>query len=287
MSISQQSYRNFEGPTTPEWSRSLVLARYALKDAFASRVFTVFFFVCLLWPLACAVLIYLRYNAEALAILELSLADLFSIDAHTFRIAFMDPQSAMSFVVVLVMAPSLISPDLRNNALPLLLARPLTKFDYVVGKLAVLALVLSAITWVPGFLLFFLQSYLEGGGWMFDNFRALFGMFFGFWAWILALSLLGLALSSWVKWKPLARILLLGLIGVTSGMGTSFNLIYRTWFGSLLDIEALRSGVYDHLFGMPEESAIPSWAAWLGLMLVSAASAWLLSRRVKAYEVVS
>ena len=284
MTIFDRGSRNFEGELTPVWRRFLVPARYGLQDAFSSRLFLLFFLVCFLWPLACAVLIYLRYNTEALAVLGLSLHDLFAIDAVSFRDYFMIPQSSFAFGIVLLLAPSLVAPDFRNNALPLYLARPLSKLDYVAGKFTVLAVVLSAITWVPGWLLFLLQSYLEGGGWWRTNFRALFGMFVGFWMWILALSLLGLAVSALVKWKPMARILFLGSVGILAGMGQAFNQIYGTWKGSLLDLNALRNAAYDQLFGLTSEG-VPGWAAWGGLLAVCLLSVWLLSRRIRAYEV--
>ena len=37
------------------------------------------------------------------------------------------------------------------------------------GKMSVVLILLSAITWAPGLLLFLFQSYLEGFGWFSDN----------------------------------------------------------------------------------------------------------------------
>jgi ABC-2 type transport system permease protein len=65
----------------------------------------------------------------------------------------------LSMIVVLLVGPALISRDLRFNALPLYLSRPLRRIDYFLGKLGVvvvfLGLVLvvpSAIAWVLGLL---------------------------------------------------------------------------------------------------------------------------------------
>ena len=285
MAIFERSYHAFEGALTPMWSRFLVPARYALIDAFASRIFNTFFLVCFLWPLACAVIIYLRFNSEALAVLQLLPADLFQIDAVMFRDFFMNVQAGFAFAVVLILGPALVSPDLRNNALPLYLARPFSKRDYVLGKLAVLALLLSAITWVPGTLLFLLQASLQGGGWWLDNFRALPGMFFGFWTWIFVLGLLSLAISSVVKWKPLARIVFLGALIVMAGMGESYNQLYGTWKGSFLDLNALRDATWDQLFGITS-GGMPGWAAWVGLTALCGLCVWILSKRLEAYEVI-
>ena len=51
-----------------------------------------------------------------------------------------------------------MSPDLRNNGLPLYLSRPFSRTEYVLGKMSVLLILLSAITWVPGLLLFLFQA---------------------------------------------------------------------------------------------------------------------------------
>ena len=63
------------------------------------------------------------------------------------------------------MGPGLISPDLSHNALPLYLARPFSRTEYVLGKMSVLMGLMSLMTWIPGVLLFVLQGYLEGWQW--------------------------------------------------------------------------------------------------------------------------
>src|SRR6478752_805599 len=77
------------------------------------------------------------------------------------------------------------SSALANNALALYLARPFSRTEYVIGKMSVLLILLSLMTWVPGLLLFLLQGYLEGWPWMYDNVRFAAGIFFGAWIWIL------------------------------------------------------------------------------------------------------
>ena len=62
--------------------------------------------------------------------------------------------------------PGQVSPDLANNALSLYLARPFSRVEYVLGKMSVLLMLMSLMTWVPGLLLFALEGYLEGWQWM-------------------------------------------------------------------------------------------------------------------------
>jgi len=108
--------------------------------------------------------------------------------------------------------PGQVSPDLAKQRPLALLARPFSRVEYVLGKLSVLVILMSLMTWVPGLLLFGLEGYLEGFGWMQDNARLAFwpvrparGSGLRCWA------LLALALSAWVKWKPVAGALMFGV----------------------------------------------------------------------------
>ena len=77
-------------------------------------------------------------------------------------------------------------------------------------------------------MLFILQASLEGNGWLTQNLRIANAIFFGAWIWILLISLLALALSAWVKWKPMAGGLLFGVFFVAGGFGGAINGIMRT-----------------------------------------------------------
>ena len=65
---------------------------------------------------------------------------------------FMLTELRFSMVLVLLVGPSLISQDLRFNALPLYFSRPLRRIDYFVGKLGVIAAFLGMVVIVPAVL---------------------------------------------------------------------------------------------------------------------------------------
>jgi ABC-2 type transport system permease protein len=65
-----------------------------------------------------------------------------------FNIFFMI-QLFFVMLLVLMVGPDLISKDLRFNALPLYLSRPLHRFDYFLGKWGVIAFYLTAVTAGP------------------------------------------------------------------------------------------------------------------------------------------
>jgi ABC-2 type transport system permease protein len=62
---------------------------------------------------------------------------------------FLSTELTLSMILVFLVGPDLISQDLRFNALPLYLSRPLRRIDYFLGKLGVIAAFLGLVTVVP------------------------------------------------------------------------------------------------------------------------------------------
>jgi ABC-2 type transport system permease protein len=288
MAVYERNYGKYRGELTPSWSRFLILPRYAAKDVFNSRLFTAFFVLCFLLPFVGILAIYLKHNLAALQLSFLQeLANRLPIDATFFNqgIQF---QSWLCFLMALFVGPALIAPDLRNNGLPLYLSRPFSRTEYVLGKMIVLVVLMSCVTWIPGLLLFAFQGYLEGAGWLGGHLRIAGAIFAGSWAWILAVSLVTLAISAWVKWKPVARIALLIVFFALTGFGQALNMTLNGWWGWLLSLPSAMGGVWAGLFGQDHQvpNPQPVWAAWLTLAAGCLLALWLLSRRIRAYEVV-
>ena len=288
MAVYERTYRRYTGPLTPSWSRFLILPRYAYREVFKSRMFLSFFVLCFAVPVVGLVLLYLRHNVSALAVFQVSqeqIQQALPVNAEFF-LRGLHAQGMLCFLLTLIVAPALVAPDLRNNGLPLYLSRPFSRTEYVLGKMTVLVALLSAITWIPGLLLFAFQSYLEGWGWFSKNASIAVSVFLGSWLWILVLSLVGLAISAWVKWKPIARVALLAIFFVLSGFAEAFNAALNTWWGSLLSVWRLIHVIWDSLFGQPIEGGVPVWSAWVMIAAFCLLCLGLLSKRLRAYEVV-
>lgn len=305
MAVFENSYRQYEGVLTPEWARFLVLPRYALRDVFGSKFFTALFCLCFIYPLVAAILIYLRHNSNAIALMQIDVRELLPIGASFFQF-FVEVQAWLAFVLTVLVGPVLVSRDLANNGLPLYLCRPFSRAEYVFGKMAVLIILLSLVTWVPGLLLFLLQAYLEGAGWIVSNAWMAGAIFVGSMTWIVLLSLLALAISAWVRWRVVASGALLGLFFIPSAFGEIVNGLFMTRVGSLASPAALMKNIWRGLFGhftrevgrFNMEDAWgrsfadvvlrepPLWACWLVVALVCLACLLLLARKVRAYEVI-
>jgi ABC-2 type transport system permease protein len=65
---------------------------------------------------------------------------------------FFQVEMFFTMILVVLIGPSLISQDLRFNALPLYFSRPLRRSDYFIGKLGVIGVYLAAVAIVPAVL---------------------------------------------------------------------------------------------------------------------------------------
>ncbi|MFN2516566.1 MAG: ABC transporter permease subunit [Pyrinomonadaceae bacterium] len=303
MAVYEPTYKPYLGKLTPEWSRFLIIPRHAFRDVFKSKLFTAFFVICFAPLLIEAILIYLHHNVNALAILKVNVRELVPIDASFFQ-TFVNLQGGFAFFVTLLVGPPLVARDLRNNALPLYLCRPFSRTEYVLGKMSVLLILLSTITWVPQLLLFCFQAHLEGASWFVDNLSLASAIFIGSVVWILLLALLSQAVSALVKWRVIASATLLGIFFIPSVFGEVINNIFLTRWGNIISLGALMKNVTAGLFGTFVQASghftewdgrvgreiivnePPLWASWFALFVVCAICLALLSRKVKAYEVV-
>jgi ABC-2 type transport system permease protein len=299
MAVYKKTYRPYEGGLTVGWKRFLTIPRYALEDLHRSRFLNIFYIASFAYPLIAAIIIYLEHNLAALQGLSAEkIAAVVSIDSGFFM-SFLGWQSMLALFLAAFIGPGLVSPDLANNALSLYLARPFSRAEYVAGKLSVLLLLMSLMTWVPGLLLFSYQGYLEGQTWMIANARIAWGLFFGAWIWILLLSLLALALSAWVKWKPAAGALMFGVFFVAAGFGGVINHMEDTKWGSLLVVPEMVGRIWSWIFEGDQphgnggaffrynlSDPLPVEACWAALAALCLICLYMLARKIRGAEVV-
>jgi ABC-type transport system involved in multi-copper enzyme maturation permease subunit len=308
MAVYEHFYRAYEGEAYSAFSRFLVIPRFGVREVFKSKLLTTFFILCFIYPLIALILVYLHHNANALALLQINVRELVPIDASFFR-TFLEVQGGFALILTVLVAPPLISRDLSNNALPLYLCRPLSRAEYVLGKMAVVAFLLSLVTWIPGLLIFIFQASLSGFSWLSANLWMIWAIFSGSMLWIVLLTLLALAVSSFLKWRMVASGALLGLFFVPSAFGEIVNNLFLTRAGSLISLWAMINNIWLGLFGLFERESgsvrgkvnnpiydgqfvdivllePPLWTSWLLIASVCGVCVWLLSRKVRAYEVI-
>ena len=285
MAVYKRSYRAYTGRLTPEWSRFYILTRYALRNLFRSKFLTAAFVLCFFGPLVCLIGVYLNHNASVLSLLHARANQIINVDGKFF-LGFLGMQGGLAFFLTAFIGPNTIAPDLSNGALPLYFCRSFSRAEYVLGKLFALFYLLSLITWVPGLILFGIESNLSGLAWMWENRSLGIGIFLASAIWILMISLISMALSAWVKWRIAAGALLLGVMFFLSGFGAAINAVLRSNIGNYINPGALITRVSADLFGVDSQIEISAWSAWVGLLVMCGLCVLLLSKKVRAFEVV-
>ena len=288
MAVYERTYRPYDGPRTPQWSRFLVLPRYGLKRLFSSRIVLAYYVACQIPFLVGLAMVYITNNLELLQKIGIDFdgntLDLIGIEF--FRRIFWIQGMGMGFILMMIVGPGLISSDTANNALPLYFSRPFSRLEYVLGKASLPVLLMSGVTWVPQGILFVLQSSMKEG-WFAENVRLGAGLFVGSWVWTIVLTLLTLAISASVKRKLTAMIYVFAVFMVVPIFGEMIHLQLGLWWGSLLSPINMMMNALSTLYGgvrpQPEVPSVASWAAVVGYAVVSA---WVLRRKLRAYEVI-
>ena len=292
MAVYKRRYNSYLGSLTPERSRFFVLTRYAFADLLKSRFFVLLLILSLVPTLFYATYIFLANNSSVQLLLQMRISGTISVEPSFFFIVML-VQTWLAFFLNCWVGPVLVSGDLTNGALPLFLSRPFSRADYVLGKLAVMALLLSAVTWVPGLLLFGLQAGLAKGGWIWSHLWLTLPILFCSAIWILMLSFISLAVSAWVKLRIVATGVIFISFFIPAGIGEIFNAIMSTYWGRLLNLSYLFGLIMRHGFredyqlrdfGISPDIPIP--AAWIMMILVCAFSLLILNTRLRAREVV-
>jgi ABC-type transport system involved in multi-copper enzyme maturation permease subunit len=286
MSVYKRNYRAYSGPLIPQRSRWLAITRYSLAEVFGSRISTVLFVVCLIPTLLSAIVIYVANSDTARLLLDMRGPALLAID-NRFFLRLLEFQGWLALFLTAWVGPAMVSPDLTNNALPLFLSRPISRAEYIAGKLLVLALVLSAVTWAPCLLLFGIQAQLADG-WMAPHFYIVSGILVGGCSWIAVLSLLALAVSAWVRWRIVATGLMVAIVFIPAGFGAVVSAVLRTPWGLVLNVPYMVTLVWSSLLRHPigKRENLPVSAAWVSLMVVCGLCLMLLNKRIQARQVV-
>lgn len=286
MAVYKRNYRAYEGSLTAEWSRFLILPRYAWRELFKQRLMLIFYVACFFYPLGCAIAMYLNANLSFLAqYITVPQNGLFEF-GNQFFLIFCNFQNGLAFILTAFIGPGLVSPDLANQALPLYFCRPFSRAEYLLGKISVLVILLSSITWIPALVLYFLQWNLAPQEWFDKNAYLIGPIVFATLLWIVLISLLALALSAWVRWKVVAGAAMLVIFFLGTGLGQAINAVMDTHKGSYLDLGGNIARVMMDLFRIRESPTITVQEAVLSLTTVCAICLYLLWKKVRAYEVV-
>src|SRR5438128_9549742 len=279
MPIHDQRYRRYGGLKAAAGQGWMVIARAGIRTMFAKRAFLGLLLVAWVPFLIRAV----QFSAAA----NLPQAQMLAPTAETFR-QFLEQQETFVFFVTVYVGAGLIANDRRANALQIYLSKPLSRTEYVFGKLAILVTFLLLVTWVPAIVLLVVQIAFAGNFTFFKNNVFLFPAITVFSAIeVTMVSTAMLALSSLSNNTRYVSMLWAGVIFFTSAIfGVLFAITRNSglsWISPSADLEQVGNAI----FRLPLRYATPWPVSLLMVIALVAVSGFVLERRVRGVEVVA
>jgi len=279
MPIHDQTYRRYAGKRDQTGQAWMVIALNGIRTIIAKRLFIGLLLMAWIPFVVAAVSIYLNASFPQFTLL--------SITAQRFR-DFLDTQGVFVFFITVWVGAGLVANDKRANALQIYLSKPLSRTEYIVGKLVILVAFLLLVTWVPAILLLVLQVAFSGS---FSFVRQNLYLFpavtiFAFLQVMLA-AFTVLALSSLSKSSRYVAILYAGAYWFSHAV---FGLIYAITGStrlSWLSLPGNLNQVGDIIFRLQARYSTPAAVSFLAVAVIIALSIWVLERRVRGVEVVS
>jgi ABC-2 type transport system permease protein len=280
MPIHDQGYRRYRGEKARTGTGWMVITRAGVRTMFAKRAFLGLLLISWFPFFVRAVQIYVAANFP-------QAGELVAVKAETFR-QFLDQQQTFVFFITVYVGAGLIANDRRANALQIYLSKPLTRAEYIFGKLAILMAFLALVTWVPAIVLLVVQVSFAGNFTFFRNNLFLFPAItlFSFIDIVLAASTM-LALSSLSKSSRYVAILYAAVLFFTQAIYGVLYAVTRSSAFSWLSFSANLSQVGDVIFRQRPGYDTPLPVAFLMIAAWIAVSAWVLERRVRGVEVVA
>lgn len=280
MPIHDQGYRRYGGRREAHGRTWWVITRAGIVERLRERKFLGLLLVAWLPFLVRTVQLYIAANYQ-------QTAQFLGPTPGLFR-EFLQQQGIFVFFITMYVGAGLIANDRRANALQIYLSKPLTRVDYVVGKLATLLIFLIAVTWVPGILLLLMQMMFAGNLTFLKANLFLFPAITAYAAVAVTMAAFSmLALSSLSKSRRFVAVMYAGLIFFTAAMYQALRGITssRAWAvispGDVLNVFA------DVIFRNQNTPPIPFPVALLVVALLLGASVLVLERRVRGVEVVT
>jgi ABC-2 type transport system permease protein len=282
MPIHDQGYRRYGGLKARTGTGWTVIARAGIRTFVTKRAFLGLLLVSWFPFFVRAVQFYAAANLTTIP-----QASLLAPSADTFR-QFLEQQQTFVFFVTVYVGAGLIANDRRANALQIYLSKPLTRVEYVFGKLAILMSFLALVTWLPAIVLLIVQITFAGNFTFFRNNVFLFPAItvFAFIEVVLASSTM-LALSSLSKSSRYVAILYAAVIFFTQAVYGVIYAVTRSTAFSWLSFSANLAQVGDVIFRQPLKYATPWPVSLLMIVGLVALSGVILERRVRGIEVVA
>lgn len=322
MPIHDLGYRKWQGRLTPEWSRWMVVADTGLRrvwqNAWVRRI-TFFSWLPLLVPVVFFFLFELaaRGTFPGLQTMVLAFASTRDFGAELSGLRpgveatealvearhaawtwilstyLLYPQKVALILLVGMIAPRLISEDVSSRAFLFYFSRPLTRFEYVLGKSATVWTFLAGITLIPALILYVLGvAFSASPAVILDTWDIPIRVFAASLAVIIPTTAVALCFSSMTRESRYAGFawFAMWILGIVSWL---FIRIWRSFrmpdsvatgnehnLEEFFSVHHMLSATQSWIFGLDKSTLVLGFMVVLGLVTVTSLA--ILFRRVSA-----
>jgi ABC-2 type transport system permease protein len=277
--IHDQTYRRYGGRRERGGRAWSVIAGAGIRAMIRRRAFLALLLFAWIPFIVRAVQIYVAATFPQ--------ASMLAPTAETFR-QVLEQQGPFVFFVTVYVGAGLIANDRRAHALQIYLSKPLTRAEYMAGKLAVLVTFLLLVTWIPALLLLVLQIAFAGS---FAFVRAHLYLFpaitvFAFLE-VFVAGFAMLALSSLSTSSRYVGILYAGVVLFTDAMFGVLRGITGSTTAAWISVTADLAQVGDVIFRLRPRYELPWPVSLVVLVALVVVAVSVLERRVRGVEIVT
>jgi ABC-2 type transport system permease protein len=277
--IHDQSYRRYAGVRQEPGSAWLTIATTGIRTILGKKLFLLVLLAAWGQFFVRAVTFYLSANFPNLEILAPSV--------ETFR-QFFEIQEIFVLFVTVYVGSGLVANDRRSNAIQIYLSKPLSRVEYVVGKLGTLVFFLLLVTLVPALALLLVEIMFSasvtfvGANLFLIPAITLYAL-----VEVLLSAFTMLALSSLTTSARYTAMLYAGVVLFTAAL---FSILFGITNSSALAWLSFRANldqIGDVIFRLPPRYDSSWFLSVVVVALLIGLSVFVLERRVRGMEVVT
>jgi ABC-2 type transport system permease protein len=205
----------------------------------------------------------------------------------------------LDFVILIFaasVAPEMLCDDRRENVLPLYFSRPLSRLDYLLSKIAAMAILMASLVFGPALMLFIGRTLTAGNpvSWFIDNLDEVLRIFTYGTLLSAYYAAIGLMIATFTTRKGIAAaIMIVGVIILTGFINGLYFAIDHSSAGMLVYLSPfdLLDGTRAWVFGtslgadsLAGEADVPGFSYGFAIVAVLALAAGVMYRRYLAEE---
>jgi ABC-type transport system involved in multi-copper enzyme maturation permease subunit len=286
--VREKGYHHWDGQLEDRRKAFWPISRTGIKLAFERRHFKLLFSMSFLPAVGYAGAIYISERLEDFKFIAQGGERIFQVNP-AFLKSYLTTEF-IYFIILLLLSlggAGLIADDFRHKAIQLYFARPIKKFDYLLGKAGVVMFFVGLLTIVPGIILLVLKLLFSGSFKFFLTYPWLILsiIFYSIFLMIFFTAFVLLA-SSLSKNRNYVIAIIFGLYYLSEIIRGIFYVIFRSPYSALFSFRANLQQVGAGFFLTNKPYSLPWYLSFIVICLFCLFAYFVVNRKVRGVEVI-